>query len=90
MNLTALVMLYFLVINCIALVAMKSDKRRAGKQQYRISEKTLWLLAWIGGATGATAGMFLFRHKTRHFSFRIGFQLLMMIQLVFLIYTVMK
>ncbi|WP_254052806.1 DUF1294 domain-containing protein [Bacillus sp. V59.32b] len=90
MELTTFAMLYFLVINCIALVTMKSDKRKAEKQQYRISEKTLWLLALMGGGTGATVGMFLFRHKTKHASFRIGFQLLMIIQLVLLIYLIMK
>ncbi|MDQ0220106.1 DUF1294 domain-containing protein [Peribacillus cavernae] len=79
---------YFLIINCFAFFTMKRDKRKAEKHQYRISEKTLWLLAWIGGATGSTAGMFLFRHKTKHASFRIGFPFLMIIQLAIVIYIV--
>ncbi|PLT32433.1 DUF1294 domain-containing protein [Bacillus sp. V5-8f] len=79
-------MLYLFIINLIAFITMKRDKDKAIKQQYRISENTLWLLAVLGGAIGATAGMFQFRHKTRHLSFRIGFPLLMMIQLVLVIY----
>jgi len=36
---------------------MKIDKVKAQKNQYRISERTLWTLAIIGGALGGTAGM---------------------------------
>lgn len=63
---------------------MGVDKKRAQKHAYRISEKTLWTLAIIGGGTGAYLGMMQFRHKTKHTSFRLGFPFLMMIQLVLL------
>ena len=63
---------------------MGVDKKRARKHEYRISEKTLWTLAIIGGGTGAFLGMVRFRHKTKHSSFRFGFSLLMIIQLVLL------
>jgi uncharacterized membrane protein YsdA (DUF1294 family) len=86
----SLVMLYFLIMNGLAFITMYRDKRKARKHQYRISEQRIWLLAWIGGATGAAAGMFLFRHKTKHPSFRIGLPLLMAIQLVFVMYVLMK
>ncbi|RFU65953.1 DUF1294 domain-containing protein [Peribacillus glennii] len=77
----SLLLLYFLIINLIAFFTMKKDKEKAIKQQYRISEQTLWLLAVLGGAIGATAAMFRFRHKTKHISFRIGFPLMMLIEL---------
>lgn len=86
MQFSSFIMLYFFIINSIAFITMKRDKDKAVKQQYRISEKTLWLLALIGGGAGATAAMFLFRHKTRHTTFRIGFPLLMIIEFVFVIY----
>ena len=63
---------------------MGVDKKRARKHEYRISEKTLWTLAIIGGGTGAFLGMIRFRHKTKHPTFRFGFPILMMIQLVLL------
>ena len=54
----------FLVMNVVGLLIMGEDKKRARKHQYRIRERTLWLVALFGGAVGTTAGMQLFRHKT--------------------------
>ena len=64
--------LYLLLINLVALVVYGVDKHRAKKGQWRISEKTLFLLPLAGGSVGAIAGMYLFRHKTKHWYFRIG------------------
>lgn len=76
MNIKTLLFVAFLVMNIIGLFIMKIDKNRAIKHQYRIREKTLWLVAFFGGAVGTTMGMQIFRHKTKHLSFKIGFPLL--------------
>ncbi len=66
------VMWYYLCfINVFAFVLYGIDKRRARTNQWRISEKNLLGLAWLGGAIGAVCGMYLFRHKTRHVRFRV-------------------
>ncbi|WHY65927.1 DUF1294 domain-containing protein [Neobacillus sp. SuZ13] len=75
----------YLIMNIAGLVIMWEDKRRAKKHKYRISERTLWLVALFGGAIGATAGMQLYRHKTKHTSFKIGFPVLAVIEFVLLI-----
>ncbi|UJF16679.1 DUF1294 domain-containing protein [Jeotgalibaca sp. MA1X17-3] len=66
---------------------MGIDKKKAQKRKWRISEKTLLLLGLFGGGVGGFAGMFFFRHKTRHsyfhFFFLIG-TLIMGITLYFL------
>ena len=62
---------YLAAVNLVAFFLMYSDKRRAVCRQWRIPEKTFFALSFFGGAAGALAGMFLFRHKTRHLSFRI-------------------
>ena len=62
---------YLLVINVVALVAYGLDKRKAKKGAWRTPEKTLLLLAAVGGAWGAWMGMKVFRHKTQHWKFRI-------------------
>lgn len=80
-----LIITYLIVINLIGILAMYNDKQRAIKDKYRISENTLWLIALIGGATGTTTGMNLFRHKTKHFAFKFGFPLIMVAQIVILI-----
>jgi uncharacterized membrane protein YsdA (DUF1294 family) len=76
----------YIIMNLIGLMVMKIDKERARKQQYRISEKTLWLIALFGGAVGTTAGMQAFRHKTKHQSFKIGFPLLAVAEVILLGY----
>lgn len=63
--------IYLLVINVIAFAAYGIDKKRAIRDAWRISEKTLLILAAIGGALGALLGMEIFRHKTKHLQFTI-------------------
>ena len=76
--------LYLLLINLVALVVYGVDKHRAKKGKWRISEKTLFLVALIGGSVGAIAGMYLFRHKTKHWYFRIGLPVILAAQLALL------
>lgn len=78
------IIVYFIIINVISFVTMGVDKKRAQKHEYRISEKTLWTLAIIGGGTGSFLGMLHFHHKTKHLSFRLGFLIIMMVQLILL------
>ena len=69
--------LWLLVWNLAAFAAMGADKRRARLGRWRIRESTLFLLALPGSALGATLGMLLFRHKTKHWYFRWGLPLLL-------------
>ena len=45
---------------------MGADKKKAKRGQWRIPEKTLFLVAICGGAVGGTLGMYQFHHKTKH------------------------
>lgn len=76
-----LIGLYLTAVNLAAFFLMGTDKRRARRGAWRISEKTLFLPALFGGALGGTLGMRLFRHKTKHGYFRCGFPLLLILQL---------
>jgi uncharacterized membrane protein YsdA (DUF1294 family) len=67
----SLILLY-LGMNLAGLLMMASDKQRARKGKYRISERQLWTVALLGGAAGMTAGMQMFRHKTKHAQFKWG------------------
>ncbi len=76
--------LLIILMSIIAFIAMGVDKRKAKQHKHRISEKTLWILALVGGAIGSYLGMIFFRHKTKHLNFRIGFTLLSVGQLTLL------
>ena len=43
------IIIYLVVINLLALLAMYIDKRKAQKNKRRISEKTLFELVFLGG-----------------------------------------
>ena len=44
-------------------------------------EKTLFLVSILGGSIGTWAGMYLFRHKTKHWYFVVGMPLILVLQL---------
>ena len=51
-----------------------------------VPEKTLFLLAFLGGATGGLLGMEAFHHKTKHGTFVWGFRILTLLQLAGLLW----
>ena len=55
-------------------------KRRARRGEWRVRERTFFLLALLGGALGGVAGMRVFRHKTRHWYFRYGLPTILALQ----------
>ena len=87
MELNFNLLVYLAAANILALLLMLSDKLRARGRKERIPEAALFLAALLGGALGGTLGMFLFRHKTRHLAFRIGFPLLTLLQAGLCIWT---
>lgn len=77
-----IIIIYAVIINIIGLFSMLIDKRRAIKNKWRIPEKTLFLIAVIGGSVGSIAGMRLFRHKTKHWYFVYGMPAILIVQIV--------
>jgi uncharacterized membrane protein YsdA (DUF1294 family) len=54
------------VLNIVALIVMRVDKRQAEIEGYRVPEKAILRYAALGGVFGILAGAFLYRHKTQH------------------------
>ena len=72
---------YLLVVNVLLFALMGIDKWKAKNGRWRIPEKTLFLAAILGGSVGGILGMRVFRHKTRHNSFKYGFPAILIAQL---------
>ncbi|HZG18285.1 MAG TPA: DUF1294 domain-containing protein [Candidatus Bathyarchaeia archaeon] len=68
----ALLLLGLLLLNTYSFFLAWKDKRAAKKHAWRVPEASLWTVAILGGAVGLWSAMLLFRHKTKHLSFRIG------------------
>lgn len=59
----------YAVMSAIAFIAYASDKKKAKKGAWRIPEKVLLLLGFLGGSVGALLAMKCLRHKTKHWYF---------------------
>ena len=54
-------------------IVYAADKSAARRDDWRTPERTLHLLALVGGWPGALIAQAVFRHKTRKLSFRLVF-----------------
>ena len=85
-NINILLVLYLLVMNITGIAVMAIDKSKARHHAWRIPEKTLFLVSLLGGSLGTWAGMYIFRHKTRHWYFVAGMPAIFFIQIAALVY----
>ncbi len=85
MKVQYLPIVYFLIISIITAFVTASDKHKAKKGNFRISEATLFILAFLGGALSEYITMRLIRHKTLHKRFMLGLPAIILLQLAALI-----
>ena len=64
-----LVIGYFGLLNLLGFLTMGMDKQKARRNAWRIPERTLLLIAFLGGGPGSLIGMYTFHHKTKHIKF---------------------
>ncbi|WP_405100677.1 DUF1294 domain-containing protein [Oceanobacillus sp. FSL H7-0719] len=81
------ILAYIAAVNLLTLFLMRVDKQKAIKNQFRIPERTFFLLSFLGGAIGTYIGMKIFRHKTKHGKFTIGIPLLIVFNLAAFTYV---
>ena len=77
---------YLLAINLFTFISYGVDKYKAKKSKWRIPEKTLLLLAVVGGSIGAWLGIRFFHHKTLHKKFKYGVPAIIIAQTALVIY----
>lgn len=70
------------VMSVVCYVAYGLDKRRASTGGRRVPERTLHVLAFLGGWPGGLLAQRQFRHKTKKLSFLIKFWLLVVLHVV--------
>ena len=77
-----ILLIYFVSVNLLSLLSFGSDKGRARRNRWRISEGSLLALALFGGCIGALLGMWIFHHKTAKPKFFIGVPAILVLQIV--------
>lgn len=73
---------YIFGINLLTFFVYGLDKAKAGGTTRRISERTLLVLALLGGSPAAIIGMLLFRHKTQKLAFQAPFAVIIALQIL--------
>jgi uncharacterized membrane protein YsdA (DUF1294 family) len=73
-----------LALNIFTFFIYGSDKLFAQAGAWRVRERTLLVLALIGGSPGALAAMRIFRHKTKKPLFGLLFVVILLVQLALL------
>ena len=81
-----IILIYMLVASVVGFVAMGVDKAKARVGAWRISEKTLFGIAFLGGGAGVWLGMHMFRHKTKHWYFKYGVPAIFIAELIMVFY----
>ena len=71
---------YLVLINIVAACLTVWDKRRAQKNGWRVRERTLLLVAILGGSPAMYGVMKKIRHKTKHKKFMIGLPVIFFLQ----------
>lgn len=79
---------YYLIINVLAFLLYGMDKGNAKRNTWRIRERTLILIAFLGGGIGAYLGMMVFHHKTKHTRFRILVPLAIILHIILIFYLI--
>ncbi|MBO7386599.1 MAG: DUF1294 domain-containing protein [Lachnospiraceae bacterium] len=77
-----ILLVYLVIINIVGFAMMGIDKKKAKKRSFRIPEASLFIIAVIGGSLGTIAGMYFFRHKTRHWYFVYGMPAILILQII--------
>ncbi len=80
-NIWIIIAVYLAIVNITGFIIMGVDKSKAKRRKWRIPEATLFLVAAIGGSIGSIAGMYTFRHKTKHWYFVVGMPAILVIQI---------
>jgi uncharacterized membrane protein YsdA (DUF1294 family) len=74
------------LLNALAFILIGNDKYKSRHNQWRISEKSFFVISTLGGSIGVLMGMYFFRHKTRHPNFVWGIPIILILQVAAICY----
>ncbi|KEY18371.1 DUF1294 domain-containing protein [Kaistella antarctica] len=75
---------FFATINAFSFIYFGLDKRKAQKNQHRITERKLLTMTFFGGTIGSILGMLIFKHKTNKKNFILKMLIIILIQFLIL------
>ncbi len=82
--------LYLILINLLGAIVVCVDKYKAKTNAWRIPEKTLFIISFLGGVFATYIAMKIVRHKTRKLKFMLGLPLIMLMWLAIIYFIATK
>lgn len=76
---------YLMLINLWGFIVMGVDKWKSSRKKWRVPERNIFIMAFIGGALGVLLGMKAFHHKTLHKKFKIGIPALLVLNIIIIV-----
>lgn len=74
------IVIYLVAINSIAFIMYRLDKFKSQQSKRRVSERTLLLLAMVGGSVGSIFGMYFGNnHKSNKIFFKLGVPIILLV-----------
>lgn len=85
-----IIIIILLILNIFGFILVSLDKYKAKNKLWRIPERSFFILSILGGSIGVYIGLFVFKHKTRHWYFMVLIPLIILAQIVFIYYLSTK
>ena len=82
-----IILIFMALMSIVGFCAMGIDKAKAKADAWRIPEKTLFGITFLGGGAGVWLGMELFRHKTKHWYFKYGVPAITLLEFIAVCYV---
>ena len=86
----AALLFWIILMNIVAIILMKKDKRYAKEDKRRIRESTLLIVAFAGGAVGMYYAMYKYKHKTLHKKFTISIPVFIVLHFACISYFILR
>lgn len=83
-----ILIIYLVLINIAGFIIMGLDKRKAINGQWRIPEKTFFIVSAVGGSLGSWIGMYVFHHKTQHWYFVVFIPVILVLQIILALFVI--
>lgn len=83
------ILIYLLIINFLSFALFFIDKYKARKYRWRIKERTLHIVGFMGGIIGSMTAMMFLRHKIKKRKF-VFITIIGLFFNIFIIYTIIN
>lgn len=79
------ILIYIIFVNILGYIVMYTDKKNAENGKYRVPEKNIFSLAFLGGEFGIIFGMKRLKHKNKKKTFKNKLIMSIVLQIIIIV-----